>query len=496
MSDLSLKDFLRLRVRGNRIAVTRTVPCDLETPVSCFLKMAGSEPDAFLLESAEQEEKIGRYSLLGFNPAEKLCSVAGVLEHSVGKQVKKVEGNTDLCGYLERRIFEVKLANPEALPDFCGGWIGYLGYENVASFEPIKLTKKRGLSLPDGIFFLIQNFVIFDHFSKTLTLAAIMPAGKDKAEGARHYQHALNTLKDFERRLQRPLKPLKRKKESGRIHMKSNLTRAQFEQKVQRIKRYVLAGDCIQVVLSQRFKMPAIADDFQIYRALRSVNPSPHMFYFRSGKVRLIGSSPELLVKKNGKTAEVRPIAGTRPRGKTPSEDLLLEQQLKASKKEMAEHLMLVDLGRNDLGRVCRYKSVQVKNFAYVQRFSHVMHLVSDVSGELRAGQSAFDLLKATFPAGTVTGAPKIRAMQIIDELEPENRGPYAGCLGYFSFNRNMEMCLTIRTLVQDEKNLYLQAGAGIVQDSKPAMEYQETVNKAMALVKALERRGEFDAWA
>jgi len=492
MSDLSLKDFLRLRAKGNRIAVTSTVPCDLDTPVSCFLKMAAKESDAFLLESAEQEEKIGRYSLLGFNPTERLRSLDGALEHTEGSRVRVLQGKQDLCGYLEARVEAVKLANPEVLPDFCGGWIGYFGYENVASFEPIKLMKKKGLNLPDGIFFLVQDFVIFDHFRKTLTFAAIVPAGKDKAEGTRAYLTALRTLKDFETRLQKPLKPVKKKKGILKTRFISNLTRAQFVKKVQRIKQYVLAGDCIQVVLSQRFKMPAVENDFQIYRALRSINPSPHMFYFRSDKVRLIGSSPELLVKKNGTTAEVRPIAGTRPRGKTATQDLHLEQQLKGSKKEMAEHLMLVDLGRNDLGRVCRYNSVEVKNFAHVERFSHVMHLVSEVTGQLRGGQSSFDLLKATFPAGTVTGAPKIRAMQIIDEQEPENRGPYAGCLGYFSFNRNMEMCLTIRTLVQDGKNLYLQAGAGIVQDSKPAMEFQETVNKAMALVRAIEKRGEF----
>jgi len=422
-------------------------------------------------------------------------SFGGSLELTTGKRVSPLAVKQDLCGYLETRLASVKLANPEALPDFCGGWIGYFGYENVASFEPVKLMKKKGLGLPDGIFFLVQDFVIFDHFRKTLTFAAIVPSGNNSAQGKQSYQKAIRTLNDFEKRLQVPLKPLKHKKESSKTAFVSHLTKEQFVAKVKRIKRYVLAGDCIQVVLSQRFKTQAVADDFQIYRALRSINPSPHMFYFRSGKVRLIGSSPELLVKKNGDTAEVRPIAGTRPRGKSSREDLLLEQQLKNSKKEMAEHLMLVDLGRNDLGRVCKYKSVEVKNFAHVERFSHVMHLVSDVSGKLRSGQNGFDLLKATFPAGTVTGAPKIRAMQIIDEQEPETRGPYAGCLGYFSFNRNMEMCLTIRTLVQDGKNLYLQAGAGIVQDSNPGMEYQETVNKAMALVKAVENRGVFQCF-
>ncbi len=492
MTGISLAQFRALSRRGSRVAVTRTIPCDLETPVSCFLKLTGKGSDGFLLESAEQEEKIGRYSFIGCAPSERLTARGAVIEHVAGRRKKNLPRGTLLCDVLEKTLNACKLANPEALPDFCGGWVGYFGYENVASFESIKLVKKPGPGLPDGLFFLVNEFVVFDHFRKTLTLAAIVPAASGTA-AARAYRSALRILDGFERLLQKPLKRKKVSAKSAAAKFISNLTRAQFVAKVKRIKQYVLAGDCIQVVLSQRFKMAAVHDDFQIYRALRSINPSPHMFYFRSGKIRLIGSSPELLVKKQGMTAEVRPIAGTRPRGRTPQEDLLLEQQLKQSKKEMAEHLMLVDLGRNDLGRVCRFNSVHVKNFAHVERFSHVMHLVSDVTGTLKAGQNGFDVLKATFPAGTVTGAPKIRAMQIINEQEPEDRGPYAGCLGYFSYNRNMEMCITIRTLVQDGKFLYLQAGAGIVQDSQPVKEYQETVNKARALVKAVENRGVFE---
>ena len=260
-----------------------------------------------------------------------------------------------------------------------------------------------------------------------------------------------------------------------------------FEEKVKQVKEYIRSGDCIQVVLSQRFSIPAIYNDFQIYRALRSINPSPYMFYFRCKKIRLVGASPEVLVKKTGSRAEVRPIAGTRPRGLDQKSDLKFEENLKRSKKELAEHLMLVDLGRNDLGRVCRYESVKVQNFARVERYSHVMHLVSDVVGKLKAGKTSFDLLRATFPAGTVSGAPKIRAMQIINELEPERRGPYAGAVGYFGFNGDMDMCITIRTLALVKDTLYLQAGAGIVKDSNPAKEYEETVNKAKGLVKAIE---------
>ena len=268
--------------------------------------------------------------------------------------------------------------------------------------------------------------------------------------------------------------------------MRSNTSRAEFIQKVEKVKEYIRAGDCIQVVLSQRFELGKVLNDFEIYRSLRSINPSPYMFYFKSGPLRLIGTSPELLVKKVGNAAEVRPIAGTRKRGQTPQEDAKLEENLRRSRKETAEHLMLVDLGRNDLGRVCNFESVRVDHFARVERYSHVMHLVSDVSGTLRPEMDGFDLLKAAFPAGTVTGAPKIRAMEIVDELEPERRGPYAGCLGYFSFNQDMDMCITIRTIVVVSGTAYVQAGAGIVYDSRPEYEYEETLNKAKALVEAV----------
>lgn len=488
MTEMTLREFRRLGAGGRFVAVTRVIPCDLETPVSCFLKIAGKEQDAFLLESAEQEEKIGRYSFIGCTPSEKVVLNGGQITHWVGKQRNKLPAGGTLSAFLEKRLNMHRLANAEALPDFCGGWVGYFGYENVADFESIKLVSKKKAGLPDGIFFLVKDFVIFDHFRKTLTLASIASG----TGGERSYRAAQRALNAFQHRLNRPLKLQKSQRQKSEAHFVSNMTRQSFIKKVKRIKQYVLAGDCIQVVLSQRFRMKAVKDDFSIYRALRSINPSPHMFYFRSGLIRLIGSSPELLVKKQGSKAEVRPIAGTRRRGETLEKDQLLENQLRASRKEMAEHLMLVDLGRNDLGRVCEFKSVQVKDFAHVERFSHVMHLVSDVEGVLRKGKTSFDLLRAAFPAGTVTGAPKIRAMQIINEQEDEDRGPYAGCLGYFSFNRNMEMCITIRTLVQNGEFLFLQAGAGIVQDSKPDFEYLETVNKARALVKAVEKRGVF----
>ncbi len=490
MSALRLTEFRRLARKGTHVALTQVIPCDLETPVSCFLKLAGASKRAFLLESAEQGEKIGRYSFIGFDPSSVLLSENGQVSELCGNSRIRHK-NTPFIRLLESRTCSLALANPESLPEFCGGWVGYFSYENVADFETVRLTPKKGPAAPDAVFFCTRELAIFDHFRKTLTLAVIVDVRERVPLG---YHNARRRLARMQQRLQSPLRALgAAKRKAAGAAFQPNISRDKFIRSVQKIKRYVRAGDCIQVVFSQRLSMPSMGESgFEIYRALRSINPSPHMFYFRYDALRLIGSSPELLVKKQGKTAEVRPIAGTRPRGTSAREDLKYENQLKQSKKEMAEHLMLVDLGRNDLGRVCRFESVKVTDFAKIERFSHVMHLVSQVAGELQPGKNAFDLLRAAFPAGTVTGAPKIRAMQIIDELEPEKRGPYAGCLGYFSFTQNMEMCLTIRTLVDDGRCLYVQAGAGVVQDSSPAKEYQETLNKAQALRHAVTNRGQF----
>lgn len=470
--------FKRLAQKGNLIALVRTIPADLETPVSSFLKLSQKSQHAFLLESAEQEEKVGRYTFMG-------CDPELVLTSKSSKEAPALD-------FLKMKLAAYRLANPEAVPGFAGGFVGYLGYENIETFEKVKLQKRPGPDFPDAIFFFVKSFLVFDHFRKTLSVVELAEIQRKK-NLKRIYEQARRRIEAKVKELRKPLKMQTRGAGNAKPSISSNTTQGEFCKKVRRVKDYVRAGDCIQVVLSQRFSMSAqSADGFQIYRALRSINPSPYMFYFKSGKYQLIGTSPELLVKKTGSEAEVRPIAGTRPRGKNPSEDLLLENNLKKSKKEMAEHLMLVDLGRNDLGRVCQFDSIRVRNFARTERYSHVMHLVSDVAGTLKKGKDAFELLKATFPAGTVTGAPKIRAMQIINELEPEKRGPYAGSLGYFSFNGDMDMCITIRTLFSDGKKIYLQAGAGIVKDSSPEKEYQETVNKAKALFKAIAMRGEF----
>lgn len=489
----SFEEFRKLAGQGNLIALCLEVASDLETPVSAFLKLERGESCAFLLESAEQEERIGRYSFLGFTP-ETIFSSRGrkVFLHQKGHSTR-LPGDEDLLGVMRKTLGTYRLANPEGLPSFAGGFVGFLGYENVSLFEKVRLKEKNGLQVEDGVFFFVKDFLLFDHFRKTLSLISLCEISRKGISNLREsYTRAENKMRRLEAKLQKGLaRPQFRISPKGRVTTLANLPRREFTKRILRIKEYIRAGDCIQVVFSQRFNLGRVGNDFEIYRALRSINPSPYMFYFRYRSLRLIGSSPELLVKKTGSLAEVRPIAGTRGRGQTGAEDTRLEDNLKRSTKERAEHLMLVDLGRNDLGRVCEFKSIRVNNFAQVERYSHVMHLVSGVTGRLRRRKDAFDLLRAAFPAGTVTGAPKIRAMEIIDELEPEKRGPYAGALGYFSFTQDMDMCLMIRTIVVMGNQAYVQAGAGVVYDSQPDREYQETVNKAGALVQAVVGLGE-----
>lgn len=489
---MNFRSFKANSKKGNLIAVSENIAADLETPVTTFLKLAGHLPEAFLLESAEQEEKIGRYSFIGLKPSLIVQSEKAIIKiSSYDREVKSKSEKGDLLEVIQRIHREYRLANHSDIPGFSGGFVGYIGYENVQNFEAVLLAPKRGNHVPDALFLLCEEMVIFDHYRKIISIVVLVKRDTN-IDLKNKYFAAQKKIKQIKNRLQAPLKLPKHKKATNKLTLRPNMSKKSYMTKVKRIKEYIRAGDCIQVVLSQRFQFSGVKEDFQIYRALRSINPSPYMFYFRCGKVRLIGSSPEMLVKKKGKVAEVRPIAGTRPRGQTPTEDIALEEKLKKSPKEMAEHLMLVDLGRNDLGRVCKFDSIRVKNFAHVDRYSHVMHMESEVTGALKPNKNMFDLLKATFPAGTVSGAPKIRAMEIINQLEPDERGPYAGCLGYFSFNHDMDMCILIRTLVLDGTNIYLQAGAGIVKDSDPAREYQETMNKAKALMKAIQIRENF----
>ena len=480
----SFKEFKTQLKRGNVVPVCLNLPGDLETPVSIFLKLARRKPDAFLLESVELGEQLGRFSLIGMDPEI-------FVEHKNGTSVisKKGKIKSTRQGFLENSkqlLSQFRLSTNLKLPPLVGGLVGYIGYELVQEFEEIELKSKKGLSVPDAVLMFPTNLVVFDHIQHELKLIHLA-IRESNGSASQWYRKAERQLFAMKAALNRSVPvPSKKQaiKKSGKLN--SNLSKAQFESLVKRAKEYIRAGDCIQIVLSQRFDLGKVSDDFQIYRALRSLNPSPYMFYLKHKNFSLVGSSPEMLVKKTGRAAETRPIAGTRPRGKNEQEDLANEAALRASKKEMAEHLMLVDLGRNDLGRVSEPKSVKVVDFARVERYSHVMHLVSEVKSILKKDKSALDLLKASFPAGTVTGAPKVRAMQIIDELEAERRGPYAGSFGYFSLNGDMDMCITIRTIVVYNKQAYVQAGAGIVNDSIPHKEYQETVNKAKALMQAV----------
>lgn len=482
--------FKKLAHKGNIIAVSETFPADLETPVSSFLKISKKARHAFLLESAEQEEKIGRFSFLGIEPAA-VYESSGNNVTITTKKNKRVLKNTRLLDLIEADLAVRKLANPEIFPGFRGGFAGYLSYENVQDFEKLRLSKKKGPGFPRGIFFRVEDFLVFDHFRKTLSVVVLVNLKKFRTPETA-YRNAIQQMAKYKDFLRKPL-PLLTGNKNILLTLDDSREAARrkkdYQEKVRRIKEYIRAGDCIQVVLSQRFQYRFHGDDFQIYRSLRSINPSPYMFYFRSGPFRLIGSSPEMLVKKTNRMAEVRPIAGTRPRGLTERQDSQYEKQLRSSVKEMAEHLMLVDLGRNDLGRVSDFKSVKVERFAFVERYSHVMHLVSRVQSKLKPGKTAMDLLRATFPAGTLSGAPKIRAMQIINDLESEERGPYGGCLGYFGFDGDMDMCITIRTLMRNKNRIFVQAGAGIVKDSDPRREYEETVKKSLALSLATQER-------
>ncbi|MBI1977643.1 MAG: anthranilate synthase component I [Candidatus Omnitrophica bacterium] len=481
----SYEEFLKCAKLGNVVPVFRDLPADLETPVSVFLKLGHKKPHAFLLESVELEERLGRFSLIGMNPHFILEYHRNHCQFTQDGTKKRID--IKLLDQIHRLLKEYKLASNVTLPPLVGGVVGYIGYELVEQFEDIKLRNKKGLNLPDAVLFFPTNLIAFDHIKHELKLIhlAIINGSLTLA-----YRKAIREIDRMLVGLKRAVRGggKKSKKRPVKIELRSRIGRDRFEAMVRKAKEHIRAGDCIQIVLSQRFDLGPIPDDFKLYRALRSLNPSPYMFYFRHKHLALVGSSPEMLAKKTGRTAEIRPIAGTRPRGKDEREDLAYETSLKSSKKEMAEHLMLVDLGRNDLGRVCDTKSVRVENFARVERYSHVMHLVSDIQATLKPGKNAFDLLRASFPAGTVAGAPKIRAMQIIDELEPEKRGPYAGSLGYFSLNGDMDMCITIRTIIIDRNQASVQAGAGIVNDSHPAKEFNETINKAKALLKAVQK--------
>ncbi|HEY3364797.1 MAG TPA: anthranilate synthase component I [Symbiobacteriaceae bacterium] len=496
----SLGTYLSLAKEYSLIPVYREVLADLETPISVFMKLCQEEAGAFLLESVEGGEKVARYSFLGCRPLLTLAHREGVsrvmegeaateyrtayqMSHGNGT-AKKLQG--DPLNHLRQVMAGYKVHQPANLPRFFGGAVGYLSYDAVRYYEHLPNVPNDDLDLPEALFMITELVVVFDHLKHKLIIIANTEPG---AEPEVAYRRAIALLDRAVERLRGPV-PVPPGVQLGRprpLAVTSNMTQQQFEDAVNQAKEYIKAGDIFQVVLSQRLTTSVRSRPLDIYRILRTVNPSPYMFYITFGDLKIIGSSPEMLVRVENGVVQTRPIAGTRPRGASDTEDVALEAELLADEKERAEHVMLVDLGRNDLGRVCNFGTVAVKQMMRVERYSHVMHIVSDVQGRLQEGKDAFDTLAACFPAGTLSGAPKVRAMEIIDQLEPVKRNVYGGAIGYFAWGGAMDTCIAIRTMVMKGDKVYIQAGAGIVADSDPTTEYQECLNKARALVRSLE---------
>ena len=476
--------FQALSAQGNLIPVFREILSDLDTPVGAFKKIDDGRY-GFLLESIEGGEKWGRYTFLGSSPAVVIRGKEGWVEIVEEGEVRRVEV-ADPLDYIRDFMARYTPVEVPGIPRFFGGAVGYLGYDAVRHFESLPDKNPCTIGTYDAYFIITDTMLIFDSLSqKTKVVSNAHLDGTTTPEAA--YAEALAKIDGLIARLKSPLPVAPSHPSGAKVALASNVAREEYESWVTRAKEYVRSGDIIQVVLSQRFSGELTVDPFDIYRALRTLNPSPYMFFLRLDQTVVVGASPEVMVRKEGEQVELRPIAGTRPRGATPAADDALAMELLADPKELAEHVMLVDLGRNDLGRVCRIGSVKVTELMVVERYSHVMHIVSNVQGELAAGQDAFDVVRATFPAGTLSGAPKVRAMEIIEELEGERREVYGGAVGYFSFSGNMDMAIAIRTLVVQDGRVHLQAGAGIVADSDPATEYVETLNKAKAVVKAIE---------
>ena len=483
--------FFELSRKGNLIPVYREILADMETPVSAFCKI-DDHRSAFLLESIAGGEKWARYSFLGVGSGRAFRCRGDEFETLESGSVVETGVSSNPLDELKKFLAPYQPVSLPGLPRFFGGAVGYLGYDMVRHIEVLPEENQRQIGAWDSWFLITETLLIFDNMQQKIKVVSNIHLREGDDPGSA-YDAAVSRIDTMVAQLRKPLP--ERPAVSAALtstELKSNFSRPDFEAAVERCKDYVRAGDVIQVVLSQRFSGQLAADPFDVYRALRTINPSPYMFYLQFDDTRVIGASPEVLVRKEGDHVEVRPIAGTRRRGVTPEEDLRLEEELLADPKERAEHIMLVDLGRNDLGRVCATGSVQVDELMVVERYSHVMHIVSNVSGRLLPGQDALDVFSATFPAGTLSGAPKIRAMEIIEELEPVRREIYGGAVGYISFDGNMDLAIAIRTLVAQADQIHLQAGAGIVADSDPATEYEETVSKAMGVKLAIEmaRRG------
>jgi anthranilate synthase component 1 len=480
------KEFCRLAGEATLVPVVKSVTADLLTPVSAFLAIAGNEPDAFLLESVERGEQIGRYTFLGARPYMQVRAEDGKVVVQRGKQKENRQGSA--IQVIKELLRQHRPAIVPGLPPFTAGAVGYFSYDAVRQLENIGKHAKDDLSLPDCVLMFFDRLLAFDHLRHQIHIIANADVSRESPRRA--YDRAAVDIAILEKKLAAGLRPAHWHKNStkraSKLKVHAGTTRKHFVDAVERAKEYIAAGDIFQVVLSQRLDfVPGVAP-FDIYRALRAVNPSPYLYFLRMGETHVLGSSPEMLVRVTGRKLEYRPIAGTHPRGRDEADDQRLEQQMLHDEKERAEHVMLVDLGRNDLGRVSEYGSVKVKDLMYVERYSHVMHIVSALEGKLRGDLDALDAFAACFPAGTLSGAPKVRAMQIIEELEPTRRGVYGGAVLYADFDGNLDSCIAIRTMVMQGKKAYLQAGAGIVADSDPESEFEESMNKAQAVLRAV----------
>ena len=485
----TLKEFKEKSKQGNLIPVYKEILADLDTPVSAYMKMSGGDY-SFLLESIEGGEKWARYCFLGFDPSIVVDIKGNKVTVNNNGQTESilVEKGNPLVG-LKKVLAQYEPVEVDGLPRFSGGAVGFVSYDMVRSFEDLPQKTKDDLEVPDARFVITDTLLIFDNVAQTIKIVSNAYVNNSNIEES--YSKAIKNIEVIEKKLRTDLPVNLPGKDLGNLenttNIESNFKKEHFLEAVQKIKNYIHEGDAIQVVLAQRLKFKISKDPFTIYRALRSINPSPYMYYLKFGDLKIVGSSPEILVRLEDEKIEVRPIAGTRKRGQSEKEDQALAKDLLSDEKELAEHIMLVDLGRNDVGRVAKTSSVVVNEKFTIERYSHVMHIVSNVQGKIREKYDSYDVLAATFPAGTLSGAPKIRAMEIIEELEPTRRGLYGGAVGYISFNGNMDTAIAIRTLLIKNDIAYLGVGAGIVADSVPEKEFEETMNKGRALLKAIE---------
>jgi anthranilate synthase component I len=480
------QEFAELARNATLVPVAKTVTADLRTPVSAFLSIAAQEPKAFLLESIEGGEKVGRYTFLGARPYMVLKAWGDRITLEQNDKRRKVRGS--IFKELDRLLREHRPARLAGLPPFTAGAVGFFSHDAVRQLEKLPVRAQDDLNLPDCVLMFFDRLLAFDHVRQEIYIIATADV-RDQTP-RRAYARAVRDIRRIEKQLQAPLPKTylqPPRPQPGELKTNVSVSKSHFLRTVERVKDYIMAGDVFQAVPSLRLEMEPGVPPLNIYRALRRVNPSPYMYFLRMDELTVLGSSPEMLVRVSGRRLEYRPIAGTRKRGKDEADDLRLEQELRSDEKERAEHVMLVDLGRNDVGRVSEFGSVKVSDLMYVERYSHVMHLVSAVAGRLREGLSAVDAFAACFPAGTLTGAPKVRAMEIIEEVEPVRRGIYGGSVLYADFAGNLDSCIIIRTMLVKGKKAFVQAGAGIVADSDPESEYQECLNKAQALVRAVE---------